>query len=160
MMIRADWKTPRIITPQQVIEGFESKTPPKGFTVRKYDNPHASPRQTILQVSYPRTELNDDSPQAVLALEPKWYELRDMTRDFRRFFRVEWRRNPPNAQQVLRMFSDLYPQLGHGVEDIWFEKLKFGISYINMGDTYDQTLIAYESKIVVGNWGDIAEREL
>lgn len=77
--------------------------------------------------------------------------------------KVKMKTGSSSVENILKVADDLLD--GHGVE--YIESLtdtmrsREGLSYVNMGDTYDTTLIYDHGKgrFVVSSWGDIVERD-
>lgn len=77
--------------------------------------------------------------------------------------KVKMKTGSSSVGNILKVADDLLD--GHGVE--YIESLtdtmrsREGLSYVNMGDTYDTTLIYDHGKgrFVVSSWGDIVERD-
>ena len=71
---------------------------------------------------------------------------------------IKTHRRPNDAWAIMRKANELLE--GHGVEAI---DGSYGapLYYVNMGDTYDTTLMydAEEDEYLIGSWGDIVEND-
>jgi len=54
-------------------------------------------------------------------------------------------------------FLDRCQELHHGIEDIRFDESDKVLHYINLGETYAQTICICEGKSCIGSWGDWLE---
>jgi len=86
-------------------------------------------------------------------------------REFKR--RRDGKRYPPHASHdasdVMRDCEKLFPDLGtFGVEGFCDDIGDYGVSYLNTGDPYNQTILFCTTpraeRWSVGCWGDIVER--
>lgn len=60
------------------------------------------------------------------------------------------------SDRLMEAFNEILN--GHGVESLGED---YGYDYVNMGDTYDTTLLFDKEnyRILIGTWGDIVESE-
>lgn len=91
--------------------------------------------------------------------------LRDQAKAIRAAMELaEWRiSRDPGSQSLYRRWalekiSDLIE--GYGIERIepGYNSRSPGILYVNMGDTYDTTVLVIRGRFRVGCWGDVVER--
>jgi len=63
------------------------------------------------------------------------------------------------ASEAIKQAGSKY-SIGYGVEGFCWDCGRDGISYLNMGDTYDQTIMfdSRSDRFWVGCWGDFVER--
>lgn len=82
----------------------------------------------------------------------------------RRFSAIHDGRTHPSfdAETVLKEAADRFGIEHYGVEGFSDEVGRHGVAYLNMGDTYEVTLLAVTSprsvRFRVGSWGDLVER--
>lgn len=93
---------------------------------------------------------------SIKTIEDRLVVPRAMAREIRSL--LERDRNGENARKTLTLIEPLL--VGHqtfGVESIYSTGMP-SIAYINMGDTYDTTVMNVGGRWVIGAWGDIVEK--
>lgn len=89
-----------------------------------------------------------------------WNAIRKVARKEYNRLRSENTWHPSHDATTAMEFAAKQFDVGFGVEGFCDKTSgKHGITYINMGDTYDTTLLFYadSEQFRIGNWGDIVE---
>ena len=71
------------------------------------------------------------------------------------FYRKAWNRR---AEEVLSQADKLMNAFGVEAFVVTVGKENRLVSYVNTGDGYNTTILAYNGKIYIGCWADLAER--
>lgn len=157
-----------IFTPEDILEmGNRPYNPPEGYTLYRVFGVQAYEFGSSDVVAYspvhkavsPKTGEEDDCRWHLRA---SWPDLLRMTQKMRTYWKQEYGKRL-STYATLNKMAELHPQLGYGIESLVLHEDKHNevrIRYINMGDTYANTLIAYPNKITWGSWGALAERDL
>jgi len=101
------------------------------------------------------------NPRGLLTILDIENEKKSVERDIRslRRFLVRWRDDELKTQDLLEALN-VYLQ-GHGVEYLHSENDRARAYYINMGDTYDTTLVldVPRRRVWITSWGNWVETE-
>jgi hypothetical protein len=92
--------------------------------------------------------------------QTNWNEiLKEIRTKYNKARQNESCHNSHTASRVMREVAESHG-VGYGIEGFCDDVGRHGISYINMGDTYDTTIIfrSESERFSIGDWGSIVER--